>query len=69
MKRPSTLGRCNYDTLSPNRNSNVIAMERGSTDEAVVIVKSDANEFMVTWTRVKHQKSDRMLEMKGGTCK
>ena len=66
---PSALGRCNCDTLSPKRNSNVDVMNRGSTDEAVVIVKFGAEEFMVTWRRVKHRISDRRLEVKGGTCK
>ena len=45
---PSALGRCNCDTLSPKRNSNVDVMNRGSADEAVVIVKFGADEFMVT---------------------
>jgi hypothetical protein len=44
-------------------------MNRGSTDEAVVIVKFGADEFMVTWRRAKHRISDRMLEVKGGTRK
>ena len=66
---PSALGRCNCDTLSPKRNSNVGVMNRGSADEAVVIVKFDADEFMVTWRRIKHRISDRRLEVKGGTCK
>jgi hypothetical protein len=44
-------------------------MNRGSTDQAVVIVKCGADEFMVTWTRVKHRISDRMLEVKGETRK
>jgi hypothetical protein len=44
-------------------------MNRGSTDEAVVVVKVDADDFMVTWMRVKHRNSDKTLEMKGGTCK
>ena len=44
----SDLGRCNCDTLSPKRNSNVDVMNRRSADEAVVIVKFDADEFMVT---------------------
>ena len=66
---PSALGRCNCDTLSPKRNSNVDVMNRGPADEAVVIVKFGANEFMVTWRRVKHRISDRTLEVKGGTCK
>ena len=65
----SALGRCNCDTLSPKRNSNVDVMNRGSADEAVVIVKFDADEFMVTWRRVKHRISDRRLEVKGGTRK
>ena len=66
---PSALGRCNCDTLSPKRNSNVDVMNRGSADEAVVIVKFDADEFMVTRRRVKHRSSDRTLEVKGGTRK
>jgi hypothetical protein len=44
-------------------------MNRGSADEAVVIVKFDAIELLVTERRIKHQNSDRTLEMKGGTCK
>jgi len=66
---PSALGRCNCDTLSPKRNSNVDVMNRGSADEAVVIVKFGADEFMATWRRIKHRISDRRLEVKGGTCK
>jgi len=34
-------------------------MNRGSTDEAVVIVKFDAVDLMVTLVRVKHQTSDK----------
>jgi len=45
---PSALGRCNCDTLSPKRCSNVGVMDRGSSDEAIVIVKFGADEFMVT---------------------
>ena len=63
------MGRCNCDTLSPKRSSNVDVMNRGSTDEAVVIVKFGADEFMATWRRIKHRISDRRLEVKGGTCK
>jgi hypothetical protein len=44
-------------------------MNRGFSDEAIVIVKFGASDFMVTWMRVKHQISDRKLEMKGGTRK
>ena len=69
IEGPSALGRCNCDNLSPKRNSNVDVMNRGSTDEAVVIVKFDADEFMVTCRRVKHRTSDRKLEVKGGTRK
>lgn len=66
---PSALGRCNCDTLSPKRCSNAGVMNRGSTDEAVVIVKFGAGDFMVTWMRVKHRISNRRLEVKGGTRK
>ena len=66
---PSDLGRCNYDTLSPKHSSNAGVMDRGSADEAVVIVKFGAGDFMVTWMRVKHRIRDRMLEVKGGTRK
>ena len=45
---PSALGRCNCDNLIPKRNSNVDVMNRGSADEAVVIVKFGADAFMVT---------------------
>ena len=66
---PSALSRCNYDTLSPKRCSNAGVMNRGSTDEAVVIVKFDADESMVTWRRTKHRTSGRMPEVKGGIRK
>ena len=66
---PSALGRCNCDTLSPKRCSNVGVMRRGSADEAVVIVKPGACELAVTSVRIKHQASDRTLEVKGGTRK
>ena len=66
---PSALGRCNCDTLSPKRSSNADVMNRGSADEAIVIVKFGAGDFMVTWMRVKHRISNRTLEVKGGTCK
>ena len=42
------LGRCNYDTLSPKRTGNSVAMEQEFADEAVVIVKLDADEVAVT---------------------
>jgi hypothetical protein len=44
-------------------------MNRGSADEAVVIVKFGADDFMVTWMRAKHRISNRTLEVKGGTRK
>ena len=66
---PSSLGRCNYDTLSPKPSSNAGVMYRGSADEAVVIVKFGASDFMVTWMRIKHRIRYRRLEVKGGTRK
>lgn len=68
-ERPSDLGRSNCDSLSPKRSSNADVMNRRSSDEAIVIVKFCACEVMVTWVRVKHRISNRMLEVKGGTCK
>jgi hypothetical protein len=50
---PSDLGRSNCDSLSPKRDSNVDVMNRGSSDEAIVIVKITAEEDMVTCVRVK----------------
>ncbi len=44
-------------------------MERGPAEEAVVIVKSGAEEAVVTSLRVKRQASGRRLEVKGGTRK
>jgi hypothetical protein len=44
-------------------------MRREFSDEAIVIVKFDASDFMVTWMRIKHQISDRKSELKGGTHK
>ena len=44
-------------------------MNRGLADEAVVIVKFGADDFMVTWMRAKHRTSDRTLKVKGGTRK
>ena len=41
---PSSLGRCNYVTLSPKRRINAGVMDRGSADEAVVIVKFGAGD-------------------------
>mgnify|MGYP001586090797 CR=1 FL=1 len=63
------MGLRNCDSLSPKRSSNVDVMNRGSSDEAIVIVKFCACEFMVTLGRVKHKISNRMLEVKGGTHK
>ncbi|MCK5478565.1 MAG: hypothetical protein KAI44_06590, partial [Methylococcales bacterium] len=63
------LGRSNCDSLSPKRSSNADVMNRGFSDEAIVIVKSGADEFMVTWMRKKHQINNRTLEVKGGTRK
>jgi hypothetical protein len=68
-EEPSDLSRRNYDSLSSKRYSNADVMNRGFSDEAIVIVKCGASDFMVTWIRVKHQINDRMLELKGGTHK
>jgi hypothetical protein len=68
-EEPSDLSRSNYDSLSSKRCSNADVMNRGFSDEAIVIVKFDASDFMVTWMRIKHQISDRKSELKGGTHK
>ena len=47
-EEPLILGRCNYDTLSPKRYGNVVVMEKGFADEAIVIVKLNADEVVVT---------------------
>ena len=56
---PSILGRCNYDTLSPKRRGDACVMGRGPADEAVVIVKSGAEDAVVTQLRVKHRVSGK----------
>lgn len=43
-------------------------MGRGFADEAVVVVKLEADENAVTYLRVKLPVSGKMLEAKGGTC-
>ena len=68
-EEPSDLSRSNCDSLSSKRCSNADVMNRGFSDEAIVIVKFGASDFMVTWMRVKHQTRDRKLELKGGTRK
>jgi hypothetical protein len=40
-------------------------MNRGFADEAVVIVKVDAEEVMVIWLRVKHRQSDQEVGDEG----
>ena len=64
---PLTLGRCNYDTISPKRHRDVPVMEQGVSDEAIGDIKLVADEGAVTYLRVKLLDSDRMLESKGGT--
>ena len=44
-------------------------IERGPAEDAVVIVKSGAEEVVETWLRVKHQIRGRKLEVKGGPRK
>ena len=64
---PLILGRCNYDTLSPKRHSDVSVIEQGVSDEAIVDVKRVACDGAVTYLRVILLASDRRLESKGGT--
>ena len=64
---PLILGRCNYDTLSLKRHSDVSVMEQGVSDEAIVDVKRVACDGAVMYLRVKLLASDRRLESKGGT--
>lgn len=66
-ERPPNLGRCNCDTLSPKRDGDMPVMDRGSTDEAVVTVKLDADDAVAMQLRVKHPASGRKPEVKGGT--
>jgi hypothetical protein len=47
----------------------VAVIERGPADEAVVIVKPDAEEAVVTSRRGKRPVSGRKPEVKGGTRK
>jgi len=56
---------CNCDSLCPKRNRNVVVMDRGSTDEAVVGVKLVADEDDVTYLRVKLPESDREVGAEG----
>jgi hypothetical protein len=44
-------------------------MNRGSADEAVVVVKVGADDFMVTWMRVKRRESDRDVGDEGRNTK
>ena len=56
---PLILGRCNYDTLSPKRRSNVSVIGQGVSDEAIGDVKLVANDDAVTYLRIKRQDSDK----------
>jgi hypothetical protein len=58
-ERPPNLGRCNCDTLSPKRDGDMPVMDRGSTDEAVVTVKLDADDSVVMQMRAKHPASGK----------
>ncbi len=40
-------------------------MNKGSTEEAVVIVKGDAEEDMATYLRIKHHVSDKEIGDEG----
>ena len=46
-------------TASPKRSRDVTVMGRGSADEAVVVVKLEANEDAVTYSRIKLTVSSR----------
>lgn len=59
------LGRCNCDTLSPKRSSNVAVMNKGSAYEAVVVVKGEAYEDMVTYWRIKLHQSEKEIGDEG----
>jgi hypothetical protein len=66
---PSASGRCNGDTLSPKRRSHAVVMERGPAEEAVVIVKPDADDPAVTPTPKQHRQflpSSRSVSLRGG---
>jgi hypothetical protein len=65
----SVLG-CTLWCTSSKRCRDVSVMGRESADEAVVVVKLDASDGMVTYLRVKHLVSDQSvwLKAKGGTC-
>jgi hypothetical protein len=65
----SVLGR-NMCFTFPKRCRDVSVMGRESADEAVVVVKLDACDGMVTYLRGKHSVSDQSvwLKAKGGTC-
>jgi hypothetical protein len=43
----------------------VTVMGRGSADEAIVVVKLDADEDAVTYLRVKHSASDKEVGGEG----
>ena len=62
------MSRCNYDTLSSNWSSNVANMHRGSTDEAVVVVKLNAEDRYGDIPEDKTFKKCRKVKAKGGTC-
>jgi len=55
-------------TMSPKWSRDVAVRGRGLADEAVVVVKLEADEDAVTYLRTKLSESGRMLEAKGGTC-
>lgn len=62
---PSIPGRCNYDTLSPKFNRDAGAMDRGSADEVIVLIKPGAVEGVVTRLRRKLTASDKEVGGEG----
>lgn len=57
--KPPDLGRCNYDTLSPKRNSNVTVSDWWFSELVIVTVKFAAYEDAVTYLRIKLPTSAR----------
>lgn len=62
---PLTLGRHNYDAVSPKRHGNVSVMGQGVSDEAIVDVKRVADEGAVMHLRIKLLASDRDVGVEG----
>ena len=53
------------DTENPKQHRDMIVMDRGFSDEVIVVVKHDAGEDTVTYRRVKHDASIRKKKKTG----